>query len=140
MWLTGITGGVVATWLVLAQTSSTPDPTTFFAQLGIASVVCGLLLVWGFTLQRSNNALTKQIADLNAARLADRDAQLARERELSTGVIPLLTQAADLLAKAPIQFDRALNEATRATGQSETNATVRRLEALVERLGDDHDR
>lgn len=132
MWLTLVTGGAFATSLAVAQTSSPGvDPTSLFTQLGIASIVCALLFAWGWTQSRQCTALLKQNEEL-------RDAMLARERELSNGVVPLLAQAVETLRATPTAIKETLNEAQRATGQSQTDATVKRLEAMVERLSGGH--
>lgn len=145
VWLTLATGGALTTSLVLAQTSSPVDPTSFFAQLGIASIVCVLLLAWGLTQQRRSDLLGREnnaLRDAHAKEIAElRDAMLARERELSNGTIPLLAQAVALLKDTPTAIKETLSEASRtAASQSATNATVSRLEAMVERLSEDHDR
>jgi len=119
------------------QISQGPNP---WAQLGIGAIVCALLFSWGLLLWRDNKAKDLTIEKLNEERLRDQEARIRRERELSDVLAPLLAQAVDLLAKAPAQFDRALSDAQRATGQSELDAVIRRLEATTERLGERRDR
>lgn len=86
---------------VTAQTSTTPDPTSIFASLGIASVIC-VVLSYGWWIEHK-----EKLSALSEAREARsecstlQEERISRERELSTMTLPILLKVAEYLERVP---------------------------------------
>lgn len=110
--------------LLLSQSPATsPDPLTF-NQLGIAAVVCalllaGLLIVWKQLL--ASQARERQL-------LAD---QVGREKEIADRIVPLLVSGLEVLTTTPAKFQQAMDQARSSTSRSELDLVLARLEDMV---------
>lgn len=113
--------------LLVIFADSAPDP-NLFTQLGVASVVAVMLSTGLFVIWRQSLAKDVTIAELHAA-------QLAREKELSERIVPLLVTAVEVLSTAPTKFDQALRAAQDSTQRSELDSVLSRLEATLKGAG-----
>lgn len=112
---------------LLAQASS-PD-TINFSQLGIASVICvlllaGLLIVWKQLL--ASQARERQL-------LAD---QVGREKEIADRIVPLLVSGLEVLTTAPAKFQQAMDQAAASTSRSDLDSVLSRLEDTLRNAKD----
>lgn len=130
-------------WQVLlhlvSQTSPTADPSQLaLTQLGVASIVVVLLLaVVRYLLGQQKVkdieivALNTRLDRLQELRIADRDAQMERDRERSERVVALLQSTATVLEATPRSLERALGSARDSSSQAEVQSTLQQVRDMV---------
>lgn len=121
---------LLLTWIYGA---TSPTDLTF-GQLGIAAVVCVLLLGSSLTLWRAYQGALQRIEALQLERIKDAQTFTERERELADRVVPLLAEAVRVLSTAPQKFDQALEQAQSVTRTSEVELMMRKVEDAVEQI------
>lgn len=93
--------------------AASETPTDFLpglGQLGLGALLVAPMSAWAWVLWRRNLALTSQIDALNEARRLDLLAQIERERELSSRMLPTLAESAEVIAKAPGLYRQAAEQ------------------------------
>ncbi len=106
---------------LLADT--TTDPLNF-SQLGIAAVVCALLLTGLLWALRAYQAEAKENKQL-------RSEMLVRERELSKDVIPVLEQGLAILTSLPTKVEQMLRTSQEAVQRSELESVLDRIKSAL---------
>lgn len=120
--------------MVLSASATDPSQWTQVGQLGIGALVAVPFSVGCSVLWKSLQKEREKSDLLQLARVQDAKDAVIRERDLADHLVPLLSQAAELLSTAPARFDRALSQATDATRSNELETAVRRLEQSADRL------
>lgn len=120
MWILAASGG-----------SQTIDLGPALQQIGIGVLIVAPIALLAWFLWKRNDKLSTEMSDLQMLRVEDQKAQTARERELVERLGPLLAEAVRILAAAPDQFDRALNQAQSAIQRDKLEDLVRRLEGEI---------
>lgn len=128
MWLTLLGGSLLS--VLLSQTTS-PDPTSTFAQLGIASAICVVCLGGWWIEHKEKLAAQREAREAREECSKLQEERITRERELSSTTIPLLTRTAEFLEAVP----RQVLEAQSSGRNSEVG---RLLQELREVLDDRH--
>lgn len=119
-------------WILLTQA---PPSDLTFSQLGIAAVICVLLSAISWTLWRQHTTDLAKIEALQASRVSDAQAAVAREREVADKLVPLLATSAEVLSTAPARFSQALDDARRTTESTELAQLVAQLKAAAKDIG-----
>lgn len=118
-------------WFLAAASgggSQTIDLGPALQQIGIGVLIVAPIALLAWFLWKRNDRLSEEMGALQSLRVEDQKAQTARERELVERLGPLLSEAVKILAAAPDQFDRALNQAQTAIQRNELDNLVRRVE------------
>lgn len=104
------------------------DPTSSqWAQIGIGALIAMPAYAVVTVLWRDRGRKESEIKNLN-------DKATSRERELADRIVPLLTEAARVLASAPAQFDQAIKS---VTGGSDVDRVLSKLNRVIEDLDPD---
>jgi hypothetical protein len=114
---------------LLGSQSPPADPLTF-NQLGIAAVVCVLLL----------SALWITYKQLLASQARERQLSadaVGREREIADRVVPALLQAAELLTVVPAKLEQTLRTAEDSAGRRDLDSVLGRLERAIGEMSSD---
>lgn len=128
-------------WFLAASTGSqTIDLGPALQQIGIGVLIVAPIAALAWLLWKRNDRLSAEMADLQTARVEDQKSQVVRERELVERLGPLLAEAVRILAAAPDQFDRALNQAQSAIQRDKLEDLVRRLESEIADIAKDRGR
>lgn len=115
---------MILIWAAASGGSSIPDLGPSLQQIGIGVLIAVPAYVAAWKLWQDRQKKDSKIEELLSN-------QIKREKELSDRLAPLLATAAEVLAKAPGQFDQALSEAHSAIRSSEME---RAMERVAERL------
>lgn len=130
-------------WQVSLHLVSQTTPDTYpspinWTQLGVASIVVVLLLaVVRYLLAQLKlkdveiTGLNTRIDNLQELRIADRDAQMERDRERSERVVALLQSTATVLEATPRSLERALGSARESSSQAEVQGTLQQVRDMV---------
>lgn len=130
-------------WFLAAASSGgsqTIDLGPALQQIGIGVLIVAPIALLAWFLWKRNDRLSTEMGALQELRVEDQKAQTARERELVERLGPLLSEAVKILAAAPDQFDRALNQAQTAIQRNELDNLVRRVESEIAGIAKEHGR
>lgn len=106
------------------QSSPNVDLGPAIQQIGIGALIAVPAYFAAWQLWKDNRSL-------RLASSTDHTSALARERELLDRIAPLLANAADILAKTPERFDKALSSAQNATEKTELDRRLGQLEEVI---------
>lgn len=109
-------------------------------QIGIGILIVAPIALVAWFLWKRNDAISVELSNLQEQRVEDQKAQVLRERELVERLGPLLAEAVRILAAAPSQFDRALNQAQSAIQRNEVETLIHRLETGIAQIAKDRGR
>lgn len=115
---------MITIFSLLLQASPNVDLGPAIQQIGIGALIAVPAYFTAWQLWKDNRSL-------RSASSTEHTLALARERELLDRIAPLLATAADILAKTPERFDRALSGAQNATEKTELDRRMAQLEEVI---------